>query len=44
MSDLISRQAVKDAINEHLELVTSGLGSDSIVKKYIKWFTITLLT
>ena len=36
MSDLISRQAVKDAINEHLELATSGLGSDSIVKKIYK--------
>lgn len=34
--DLISRQAVKDAINEHLELVTSGLGSDSIAKKIYK--------
>ena len=34
--DLISRQAVKDAINEHLELATSGLGSDSIVKKIYK--------
>lgn len=34
--DLISRQAAKDAINEHLELVTSGLGSDSIAKKIYK--------
>lgn len=36
MDDLISRQAAKDAINEHLELVTSGLGNDSEVKKIYK--------
>lgn len=36
MDDLISRQAAIDAINEHLEFVTSGLGSDSEVKKIYK--------
>ena len=44
MDDLISRQVVIDVINEHLEFVTSELGNDSEVKKYIKWLTITLLT
>lgn len=34
--DLISRQAAIDAINEHLEFVTSGLGIDSEVKKIYK--------
>lgn len=34
--DLISRQAAIDAINEHLEFVTSGLGNDSEVKKIYK--------
>lgn len=36
MDDLISRQMVKDAINEHLEFVTSGLGNDSKAKKIYK--------
>ena len=34
--DLISRQAAIDAINEHLEFVTSELGNDSEVKKIYK--------
>lgn len=35
-NDTISRQAAIDAINEHLEFVTSGLGIDSEVKKIYK--------
>lgn len=35
-NDTISRQATKDAINEHLKVVTSELGNDSEVKKIYK--------
>lgn len=34
--DLISRQAAKDAINEHSEFVTSGIRNGSKVKKIYK--------
>lgn len=36
MDDLISRQKAIDAINEHLELVTIGLGNDREVKEIYK--------